>query len=87
MERLPDGRVQFYRPDGVAMQAVPTPHPLSDDPTADLRAENEGSGIEIDSKTIVPDWWGHPLNIDEVMSIIYEPKKPQDLNSSFRFCR
>ncbi len=80
MERLLDGKLQFYRPDGSAMEAVPTPPQLSDDPATDLLVENEESGIEIDSRTIVPDWWGHPLHIDEVMSIIYEPKKPQDWN-------
>ena len=80
MERFPVGKLQFYRPDGGAMEAVPPPHQLNDDPVADLLVENEESGIEIDSKTIVPDWWGHPLHIDEVMSIIYEPKIPPDWN-------
>ncbi len=41
MERLPNGKLQFYRPDGRAMEAVPAPHQLSDDPVADLLAENE----------------------------------------------
>ena len=75
MERLPNGKLQFYRPDGSAMEAVPAPHQLGDDPVADIHAENKKNEVEIDSKTIVPDWWGDPLHIDEVMSIIYEPQR------------
>jgi hypothetical protein len=53
-------KLQFHFSNGNAMEAVPTPHLLSDDPVAELLAANENNGIEINSKTIVPDWWGHP---------------------------
>jgi hypothetical protein len=77
MERLPNGGLQFCRPDGGAKSAVPPPHPFVVDPVANIRAESKRNEIEIDSKTIVPEWWRHPLHIDEVMSIIYEPNKSQ----------
>jgi len=80
MELLQNGTLQFYWPDGRAIPAVPPPHPLGDDPVADLQAENEKNGLQIDSRTITPVWCGDPLHIDEVMSIIYEPKIPPDWN-------
>ncbi len=48
MESLPNGKLQFCRPDGRAIPPVPLPHPLGDDPVANVQSENEKNGLQID---------------------------------------
>src|SRR5437870_7753045 len=58
LERLPDGELQFRRPNGWALPDVPPPPNVSDQPVKLLRALNDAEGLVLHAHTATPGWLG-----------------------------
>jgi 5-methylcytosine-specific restriction endonuclease McrA len=50
VERLPDGELQFWRPNGWPLPDAPPLPPVPDDVIGRLRAENEAAGLHLDGR-------------------------------------
>jgi hypothetical protein len=74
----PDGELQFYWPDGQPMREVPPPPTLDEDPIEAFRDRHGKERLEIDGRTVTPQWGGEPLDLDWVMHILRqgEPLPP-----------
>jgi len=71
VERLPDGSLQFLRPNGRVLPAVPPPSSVPDDPVATLRAAHAAQGLAIDHRTARPRWTGEPLDIVYAIDVLH----------------
>src|SRR2546428_8086163 len=60
--RLPDGALQFRRPDGRPLPQVPPPAAVLGDPVKALRACHDSQGIRIGARTACPSWLGERLD-------------------------
>ncbi len=58
-----DGRLLFFRPDGVYIPAVPAPVLASRDIADDVAA----AGIRVSAETCVPNWYGDAMDLDRAV--------------------
>src|SRR5881275_1688077 len=63
VERLPDGELQFRRPDGRLFPDVPPRAPVPPDPAERLRAQNEAEDLHIHPRVAIPNWSGERLDL------------------------
>src|SRR5439155_1120695 len=56
VERLPDGELQFRRPNGWVLPDVPPPSKVPDEPVELLRALNDAEGVVLHAHTATPSW-------------------------------
>src|SRR5262249_62172092 len=63
LHRLPDGELQFRRPNGQLIPEVPRRPEFRDDPVAMIRALNDAEGLHLHSRTAMPGWLGERLNV------------------------
>jgi hypothetical protein len=69
--RLPDGALQFRRPDGRSLPEVPPPAAVLDDPIKALRASHDSQGIRIGARTACAGWLGEPLNVGWASDVLH----------------
>src|SRR3989442_2831056 len=60
--RLPEGTLQFRRPNGHPLPEVPPPAKVLGDPVEALRARHNSQGLRINARTGCPSWLGEGLN-------------------------
>src|SRR5437660_11083974 len=73
--RLPDGTLQFRRPNGHPLPEVPPPAAVPADPIKALRESHDAQGLRVHARTGRPSWLGEPPNV--VCAIDVLPPRPQ----------
>ncbi len=63
VERRPDGALQFRRPDGQPLPAVPPPVAVPADPAGAIRAQNAAQGLKLHPRTGLAQWFGERLDV------------------------
>jgi hypothetical protein len=71
MQRLADGTLRFWRPDGRVLPDVPVPAPVPIAPVETLRARHDADGLAIHSRTAVPLWQGEYLNVGYAIDVLH----------------
>ena len=71
VERLPEGELQFRRPNGWILPDVPAPPPVPDHPVELLRAMNEAAGLELHAHTATPLWQGERLDVGYAIDVLH----------------
>ena len=71
LERLPDGELQFRRPNGWALPDVPPPPNVPDQPVKLLRALNDAEGLVLHAHTATPGWLGERLNVGYAIDVLH----------------
>ena len=71
VERLPDGELEFRRPDGRSLPDVPSPPSVAHDPVHVLRARHEAQGLRIHARTAMPGWLGERLNVGWAIDVLH----------------
>ena len=71
VERLPDDRLQFKRPDGWVILDVPPSPALRADPVSVIRAQNEGNGLALHARTATPLWSGERLDLGYAIDVLH----------------
>ena len=71
VERQPDGELQFRRPNGWVIPAVPPSPQLPGDPVAAIRARNEGNGLALYAHTAMPLWLGKRLDVGYAIDALH----------------
>jgi len=71
VERLPDGELQFRRPNGWLLPDVPPSPRVPDDPVESLRELNDEEGLVLDERTATPGWYGEGLNVDYAIDVLH----------------
>ncbi|HYR41250.1 MAG TPA: DUF222 domain-containing protein [Methylomirabilota bacterium] len=69
--RLPDGALQFRRPDGRPLPEVPAPATVPDDPVRALRARHDSQGLRVHARTGCAGWLGEPLNVTWAIDVLH----------------
>jgi hypothetical protein len=71
IERLPDGELQFRRPDGRAVPDVPPPATVPADPVGALRARHAAEGLRLHARTGLPLWLGERLDVGWAIGVLH----------------
>jgi len=71
VERLPDGALQFRRPDGRPLPDVPSPATVPLDPVGALQARHEAQGIRLHARTACPGWLGDRLDVGWAIDVLH----------------
>src|SRR5437763_1963796 len=71
LERLPDGELEFRRPNGWALPDVPPPPNVPDQPVKLLRALNDAEGLVLHAHTATPGWLGERLNVGYAIDVLH----------------
>src|SRR6266849_6497488 len=69
--RLPDGPLQFRRPDGRPLPEVPPPAAVRDDPVRALRARHNSEGLRVNARTGCAGWLGESLNVGWAIDVLH----------------
>jgi 5-methylcytosine-specific restriction endonuclease McrA len=69
--RLPDGALQFRRPNGHPLLEVPPPPAVPEDPIMALRACHDSQSLRIDARTGCPSWLGEGLNVVWAIDVLH----------------
>ena len=76
LARLPDGELQFRRPDGRVLPDIPSPPRVPDDPEAALRALNDAEGLVLHARTAMPLWLGERLDLGYAIDVLHPLAEP-----------
>jgi Domain of unknown function (DUF222)/HNH endonuclease len=71
VERLLDGELRFWRPDGRPLPDVSPPPSVPDDPVGALRARNEAAGLHLHARTACPGWLGERLDVVWAIDVLH----------------
>ena len=71
IERLPDGALQFRRPDGRLLPDVPAPAAVPADPVGVLRARHAAQGLRLHPRTACPGWLGERLDVGWAIGVLH----------------
>jgi 5-methylcytosine-specific restriction endonuclease McrA len=80
LERMPDGALQFRRPDGRPLPEVPPPATVPADPVGALRARHAAEGLRLHARTGCPGWLGERLDVGWALDVLH-PLAGRDLRS------
>src|SRR5437016_3068709 len=69
--RVPDGPLQFRRPNGHPLPAVPPPATVPGDPITALRECHDAQGLRVTARTGCPTWLGEPLNVGWAIDVLH----------------
>ncbi len=68
VERLADGTLQFFTPDGKVIDPCPAPPEVEGDGLALVMADNEARGLHIDHRTSLPHNYSPRFDLGAVVS-------------------
>jgi hypothetical protein len=71
VERLPDGALEFRRPDGRVVPDVPCPPQAPSDPVSDIRTQNDAAGVVVNAWTATPGWQGERLDVGYAIDVLH----------------
>jgi len=80
LERLPDGTLQFRRPDGRPLPEVPPPATVPADPEAALRARHVAEGLQLHGRTGLAQWLGERLDVGWAIDVLH-PRATRNVRS------
>jgi len=66
-----DGTLEFRRPDGQLLPAVPSDVPVPDDPVGALKAQHDVQGLHFDERTTCPGWLGEKLDVGWAIDVLH----------------
>jgi hypothetical protein len=69
--RLPNGDLEFRRPDGRVIPDVPASATAPPDAVGALRATHAIAGLQIDARTAMPGWLGEPLDVVYAIDVLH----------------
>jgi 5-methylcytosine-specific restriction endonuclease McrA len=69
--RLPDGALQFRRPDGRPLPEVPAPAVVPGDPIKALRESHDAQGLRVNARTGCATWLGERLNVGWAIDVLH----------------
>src|SRR6266851_346226 len=69
--RLPDGALQFRRPDGRPLPDVPLPAAVPEDAIKVLRARHDAQGLHVNARTACAGWLGERLNVRWAIDVLH----------------
>jgi len=88
--RLPDGALQFRRPDGRPLPDIPMPATVPADPVKALRARHDAQGLRVNARTGCAGWLGERLNVGWAIDVLHplaqgsRPYPPEEGSSAAR---
>jgi hypothetical protein len=68
---LPDGTLEFRRPDGRVLPDVPLEATVPGDPLEALITANIDRGLQIDARTALPEWRGERVDVGYVIDVLH----------------
>ncbi len=71
LERLPDGVLQFRRPDGRPLPEMPAPATVPADPVAALRARHVAERLRLHARTGLAEWLGERLDVGWALDVLH----------------
>jgi len=71
LERMPDGALQFRRPNGWLLPDVPPAAAVPADPVGTLRAQHAAQGLRVDARTTCPGWLGERLDVGWAIDVLH----------------
>jgi 5-methylcytosine-specific restriction endonuclease McrA len=71
VERLPDGALEFRRPNGWLLPEVPAPAAVPADPVGVLRAQHDAEGLRLHARTACPGWLGERLDVGWAIGVLH----------------
>jgi len=71
VDRLPNGELEFRRPDGRLLSEFVLPTTITHDPVDLLRARNEADGFRLNAQTLMPSWLGECLNVGYAIDVMH----------------
>ena len=71
LDREPDGKLRFRRPDGQLLPEVPPAPDVPGDPVTHLRERNNAAGVVLDAQTTRPGWLGERLNVGYPIDVLH----------------
>jgi len=71
LERMPDGALQFRRPNGWLLPEVPPPAAVPADPVGTLRAQHAAQGLRVHARTTCPGWLGERLDVGWAIDVLH----------------
>ena len=74
--RGPKGELQFRRPDGRLLEAVPPAPPPPPEPDRTLRARHETLGLLLNAQTARSQWLGEKLDVGWAISVLHPEANP-----------
>jgi 5-methylcytosine-specific restriction endonuclease McrA len=76
IDHLPDGALQFRRPDGRPLPAVSPPPAVPADPVEALRAQHATQGLRLHARTSLPWWLGERLDVGWAIDVLHPLARP-----------
>jgi len=76
VERLPNGELEFRRPNGWVLPDVPPPPKVPDQTAEFIRAQNEANGLTLDAHTTTPGWLGERLDVGYAIDVLHPRANP-----------
>jgi len=71
LERMPDGALQFRRPNGWLLPDVPPAAAVPADPVGTLRAQHAAQGLRVHARTGLPGWLGERLDVGWAIDVLH----------------
>jgi 5-methylcytosine-specific restriction endonuclease McrA len=71
LERMPDGTLQFRRPNGWLVPEVPAPAAVPADPVGALRARHAAEGLRLHARSGLPQWLGESLDVGWAIGVLH----------------
>jgi 5-methylcytosine-specific restriction endonuclease McrA len=71
VERVPDGGLQFRRPNGWLLPDLPAPAAVPADPVGALRAQHPAEGLQLHARTGAPQWLGERLDVGWAIGVLH----------------
>ncbi len=71
IERMPDGALQFRRPNGWLLPEVPAPAGVPADPAGALRVQHAAQGLRVHARTTCPGWLGERLDVGWAIGVLH----------------
>jgi hypothetical protein len=71
IERMPDGALQFRRPNGWLVPEVPPLAAVPADPVGALVARHAAEGLRLDARTGCPKWLGERLDVGRAIGVLH----------------
>jgi len=68
---LPDGALEFRRPNGWLLPEVPPPAAVPPDPVGALKARHAAQGLRLRARTGLAQWLGEPLDVVWAIDVLH----------------